>query len=245
MGALLVAAVRAGSASRSTLADRRGHAESQAERAEQVLRRRIVSGGYAPGERLTEREIADSLGMSRIPVRDALRRLEAYGLVTTGQGTFVSSFTPSEIDELFDLRIALDRLAAQRAARRHAAGLPDAGLAAAIEGAPRPADGAEHTSRVAANMDFHTQLHRASGSVLLLLTAKPVQARSEWLFTLTSTKDPVESAIEHRRIYQAITSGRVELAGLLAAAHVESRRQDALRILGPTSPESTDTEENR
>ena len=58
MGALLVAAVRAGSASRSTLADRRGHAESQAERAEQVLRRRIVSGGYAPGERLTEREIA-------------------------------------------------------------------------------------------------------------------------------------------------------------------------------------------
>ena len=85
------------------------------------LRRLITTGELAPGAPLRQTELADSFGVSRIPVRDALVQLQAEGLVQTGRdrGTYVTSLTEHECAEIFDLRVLLEREALLHAVPRH------------------------------------------------------------------------------------------------------------------------------
>jgi len=93
-----------------------GHAEL----AYQEIRQAIVEGRYAPGQRLVEQRIATELNLSRTPVREALRRLEADALVKIElhRGAVVRSVSGEEIRDLYELRAHLESLAAQRAAAR-------------------------------------------------------------------------------------------------------------------------------
>lgn len=106
------------------------------DRAYQELRRRIVSTELAPGQRLVERDLAAELEVSRIPLREALRLLEADGLVVLvpHKGALVSPFTPADVRDLFDVRESLEALAARLTAERR----DDAGLARLKAGLPRP-----------------------------------------------------------------------------------------------------------
>jgi len=85
-----------------------------------IIRSRILRGDYKLGERLNEVEVSSSLGISRSPIREALRTLAEEGLVrlVSGRGVFVASFPVEEIRELLELREALDVLAAQLVAAR-------------------------------------------------------------------------------------------------------------------------------
>src|SRR5438132_13826238 len=76
----------------------------------EALRERILRGDYPEGEPLRQDALADELGVSRIPVREALRQLEAEGLVTFSphRGAVVSSLSLEEIDELFELRAQIE-----------------------------------------------------------------------------------------------------------------------------------------
>lgn len=84
-----------------------------------TLRESIVYGVLKPGERLVEERIAHQLGVSRTPIREALAMLETEGLVKSipKKGTMVRAFTPTEVKELYDLRILLEGYAAQQAAQ--------------------------------------------------------------------------------------------------------------------------------
>ena len=84
------------------------------------LRDGIVAGSYEPGSRLGEVEIAELTATSRTPVREALRRLEMEGLVEVlpHRGARVRSWTADDLDEIYDLRMNLEAMAASRAARR-------------------------------------------------------------------------------------------------------------------------------
>lgn len=75
-----------------------------------ALRDAILSGALRPGDRLLQEPLAEQLRVSRIPLRDALRRLEAEGLVRIGprRGAEVSSLTPADVKELYDIRVALE-----------------------------------------------------------------------------------------------------------------------------------------
>ena len=75
-----------------------------------VLRRRIVSGELAEGTKLRQEKLAAELGVSRVPLREAIRQLEGEGLVTTElhKGTVVSSLSPHEVEELFEMRMQLE-----------------------------------------------------------------------------------------------------------------------------------------
>src|SRR5258708_11137368 len=75
-----------------------------------ALRDAILSGELRPGERLLQEQLADQLRVSRIPLRDALRRLEAEGLVRIGprRGAEVASLTPPDVLEIYEVRIALE-----------------------------------------------------------------------------------------------------------------------------------------
>ena len=90
------------------------------DKAEGTLRDLILAGDLAPGDRLGEVELAESLGMSRTPVREALRRLSSQGLVDveSHKGARVTAWSERELDQVFVLRSHLEGLAAATAARR-------------------------------------------------------------------------------------------------------------------------------
>lgn len=82
-----------------------------------LLRRYIINGRIPPGTKLTERELADLLGVSRMPARDALMDLEREGLVISKpNGRYVIEVGPEEIDQLFAVRLVLEKLAVREAA---------------------------------------------------------------------------------------------------------------------------------
>jgi DNA-binding GntR family transcriptional regulator len=95
-----------------------------ADRTLSLVRAAIVSGELAPGEPLRDRQLADMLGVSRTPVREALHRLEAVGLVVPrGRGGWmVSPFTEADVRELFQLRLVLESLGLEELARTRDAG---------------------------------------------------------------------------------------------------------------------------
>ena len=81
-----------------------------------AIKENICDGRYEPGQRLNEVELARSLSVSRSPVREALRRLAADGLVVElpNRGVFVREFTPQDIQEIFDVRVLLESYCIQR-----------------------------------------------------------------------------------------------------------------------------------
>jgi len=87
-----------------------------------ALRDAILTGRYAPGTRLVEENLAAAFGVSRIPLREALRRLEAEGLVLSSpnRGATVRPLAPKDVVDLYDVRVALESLALDHAARRYA-----------------------------------------------------------------------------------------------------------------------------
>lgn len=134
------------------------------EQAYVVLRRAILSGQFEGGGRLVQDELATMLGTSRIPVRDALRRLESDGLVEAdGRGRYrVREYGPDEVREAFELRALLEPFAAMQAIPR----LTEqdvAELADLTEQMVAAADQADADAYIRANRDFHTALYQASG----------------------------------------------------------------------------------
>lgn len=125
------------------------------------VRDAILAGRLGAGERLNQAELAAALGVSRIPVRDALQRLAGEGLVEIrGRGgTFVSALSVSDLGELYELREAVEPLAA-----RH--GLPNMGRAELLrmEQLHRQlADEQDPQAWLSLNAQFHGQLHGAAG----------------------------------------------------------------------------------
>ena len=85
-----------------------------------AIREAILRGAFKPGEKLPQERLAEALGVSRIPVRAAFRQLEAEGLVVIfpNRGAFVRSLDPSEVAEIYDLRIILEKFALRSAMER-------------------------------------------------------------------------------------------------------------------------------
>src|SRR5688500_4484920 len=86
----------------------------------ELLRSYIISGRIPPGTKLAERELADLLGISRMPARDALMDLEREGLVVSRpNGRYVIKLVSQDIEQLFEIRLVLERLAVSAAAANH------------------------------------------------------------------------------------------------------------------------------
>src|SRR5215217_7799292 len=138
------------------------------ERALESLRSAILSGQYRPGDHLGEVELANSLGISRGTVREALRHLQQEGLVSAGNRGMlrVNSLTPTEVRELFQVRAALEGLAVRElisSPRRESA---VAALREAL--ADLADDGADVTARIEADLAFHLLLCRLAGNSMLV-----------------------------------------------------------------------------
>ncbi|HET7799176.1 MAG TPA: GntR family transcriptional regulator [Humibacillus xanthopallidus] len=188
-----------------------------------ALRDRIITGELAPGTRVVERQLAEQLGVSRVPVREALRALEREGFVEerATRGMVVRRLDPDDVEMLFAVREALEVVLAQRLV----AVLDDAGLAALEELVDRAGG---HTRAgmigpaVAANADFHAALVHLAGSDVLTSIIEPVAGRMAWL--LNQHTEPAEMVAEHRSIVAALRSRDVGRAASAFLEHLATSR---------------------
>jgi phosphonate utilization transcriptional regulator len=195
---------------------------------QQEIERAILAGEYAPGAKLVEAAIAERLGVSRGPVREAFRMLEEAGLVRTekNRGVFVRDIPIEEATEIFDLRAAMDELVGRKlAAAVTAPQLKEIkSLVDAMEKAVRAADARQYHLL---NLRFHDRLVEMAGnSKLTAIYRKLIKELS--LFRRLNLADswlmPI-SASEHRQIVKAISSGDPEAAGRAMFDHVMDSKE--------------------
>lgn len=187
------------------------------------LREAILSGRFQPGQRLLERELVARMGVSRTPIREALRKLEREGLVSTipYKGPAVTTFTPESAREVYEVRAALEGRAAALLARRG-----DRAAIARMRGHIRDAARALARRRpagvLAANNAFHDELAAGCGNLLLRSLIANLRDRIV-LLRVESLSYPgrrARSIAEHRAIVRMIARGDAEGARRLVEQHV-------------------------
>ncbi|GAB3394819.1 GntR family transcriptional regulator [Amycolatopsis echigonensis] len=194
------------------------------------LRERILTGRLKPGDRLVERELAEDLGVSRVPVREAIRSLEAEGFVVvpSPRRVVVRQLARTDVEELFDVREALESLAAARAAER--AGKPEMRrLERLLAESARVTKGGDGARISEVNSRLHDEIIAIAGNRLLTTMLHPLEGQLRWLTSQNEHWD--ELLEEHRRLVEAIGSGEVERAREYAAEHVRVNREVTLRDL--------------
>jgi DNA-binding GntR family transcriptional regulator len=192
------------------------------------LRRRIIDGDYGPGHRLTEDRLADDFGVSRNPVREAIRMLEREGFLIAHprRGAVVASISPRDVENLFDVRLSLEALAAQLAALR----VDAAGVSTLGELIAKAADASTAADLSALNTAFHAEICRLSGNTLLVGIMDSLDDRLRWVYRQSAEKRAPDSWAEHEVLAAAICAGDAEAAAHAARAHVLAARQTALAL---------------
>ncbi|GAB6857101.1 GntR family transcriptional regulator [Microbacterium xylanilyticum] len=189
------------------------------------LRDAILDGVRAPGSRLIERDLAAESGVSRVPVRDALKVLEAEGLVELRPHTWavVRDFTDADLADLDEVRAVLEPLAFRLAAERHRRdGL--ARLELSLEAEQTGARSGDGIGSRRAAADFHEIVTELAENRLLSDMMRGIRSRLRW--ALSQHDDLQHISEEHVALFEAIRMRDGERAAELAAAHVESSRRE-------------------
>ena len=203
---------------------------------------RILAGELAPGMRINEPDVAERLGVSRVPVREALRELESSGLVAArkNMGVFVREIEDAEVADLYSFRALLDGGAGRRAAtlpasRRKLLVRALESAEAAMRKAARDADVPAYYRE---NLRFHWAIVEAAGSVKLCdAYIGVVQQLHVWrLRNLAQPAGMPASIQEHEAVVRAIRAGDAERTESLLAAHVAAAHQRLDAHLKEDSP---------
>ena len=189
------------------------------------IREAIISGVFSPGERLMEIQIADEMGVSRTPVREAMRMLEMEGFVvmTPRRGTYVSNMSIKDINDVYEIRISLDTLAAGLAAER----ITDEELEELQRLLLKIGEAIESNSManiVEADIEFHDVLYKASRNerlrnIINNLREQITVIRGVSMRYPGRLKDTQE---EHRRLVECIAARNVEKSQEAARIHLEN-----------------------
>ncbi len=187
------------------------------------LRRRIIDGALPPGARLVERSLADELDVSRVPVREALRDLvaEGYAVTRPTRGIAVRSYPAAEIEELFEIRSALESVLVDRAVT----GLPADGVARlrdSLVPARTALAAGDLAAAIEANARFHEALEDVAAGPLLRGLLTGIRDRMRWL--LRQHSDPRAIAAQHEALVEAIVTGDRAEADRLLGDHLRSSR---------------------
>ncbi|KUL52386.1 GntR family transcriptional regulator [Streptomyces sp. NRRL F-4489] len=211
-----------------------------------AIRDEIVCGVLPPGSRLVEDLLAARYGVSRVPVREALRTLRSEGFVTIRDhaGACVAELTDQEAADLLDIRAALEPLGAARAAARRGSahlkvlrGLVRLGREQARRGHAadlRQLDGW-----------FHETLAQAAGSPSLTAPLTQLRRKIEWMYVIEAPPRVTASWDEHAAVLDAVVRRDAERARALMAAHIARSlpvyrlRRHAPVVSGPKRPDNT------
>ena len=193
----------------------------------------IASGEYKAGDSLREEELAVTAGVSRTPVREALRRLDAEGLVELlpNRGAKVAGWSPQDLDEIFDLRVLLEsygaRIAAHTIADGELAELRD--LCEAMEVEVNRSQRVRYEVITDLNNSFHRAILKATGNRRLVAVSAAVVQRAlvARTFHLYSPDELRRSCAGHRELVAALACHDGDWAESTMRAHLFAGRQAA------------------
>ena len=194
----------------------------------------IITGVYPKGEILTELKLVEQLGVSRTPIREALRRLEQERLIQeTGKGSLVLGITVEDLMDIMAIRKRIEGLAAYHATKN----LTDEGR----EELTRINELQEFyyskmdTERLRQMDDrFHDTIYALSGSTVIRDTLRPLHRKTQ-RYRKASIENPerlARSIQEHNEIFRAILSGDAELADRLITRHIENAEKNMVERFG-------------
>jgi len=192
-----------------------------------AIKQAILSGELAPGQRLAQAELAEQLGVSRIPLRDALRRLEEEALVRIDgrRGAWVTSLSIRDISEIYELRIMLEARCAQYAIEN----LGDDDVARLV-GLSRAMDETEHdpTEGRAARRAFYAELYSHAKRPRMTRLIMQLRDNVSRYHVISDTKHSHDAHAEMRR---CIEVGDPEDAVRIITKHLEDARDDLVATI--------------
>ncbi len=190
----------------------------------------ILSGKYAYGELLTEARLSEELGVSRTPIREAIRRLEQeHILLVTGKGLKVQGITRDDIRDIMDVRVRVEGLAAFYAAQR----MSDEDkkkLREALELQEFYAAKADSDHMQWQDHEFHETIYAGCGSLTLQNVLVPLHRKAQkYRRASVEKRSRAEASVrEHRGIYEAIAAGNAQEAEQQMIQHIENARKSIL-----------------
>jgi len=190
-------------------------AAGMAERAAEAIVLGVASGALQPGQRLVEVELARLLQMSRVPLREALKILEAQGIVESAphRGTHIAPFDETRIDEICEARLALEKIAmrgAMEAYRRDPALV--ARLDKILGAMERAAMHLEWIEISKADLDFHREICRVSGNAIVQKLWDALARHVLIVFgkEIRSERDAKTIVPQHKRLRDMLAAGKAE-----------------------------------
>ena len=205
-----------------------------------AIRQRIMSGEIPIGAQLRQAELASELGVSRTPVREALRQLHTSGLieVVPNRGAIVRVPSPWEVRDAYEVRAELEGLACERAVSRIHEGELDELRASnqamreeIADPSPRGKDSEPPT--VELNDAFHTLIHRVADNEWLTREINEINhafpRNVSWLVLTGNKRQREENVAEHDRIVNALAAGDAETARTEMQAHVKNAGEQLAR----------------
>lgn len=203
---------------------------SLAEQVFQKLENDIILGVYPRGEILTELRLVEQLGVSRTPIREALRRLEQERLIQdTGKGSLVLGITEDDLEDIMNIRQRVEGLASYYATvNMTPEGLEELRHVLDLQDFYRSKHDAEHLRQM--DDGFHDTICRLSRRTVICDTLLPLHRKTQ-RFRKASMED--ENRLrhmleEHHRIFDAIAAGDADLAAQRTAEHIENAKKNML-----------------
>lgn len=192
------------------------------EQVKELILERILNGLYEPGQRLVETRIAQELGTSQAPVREALRDLELLRFVESEpfRGARVRAVSEEELAEIYPVRAAIEEVAAREAAVRLDGKLDP--LEAEVEAMHRATDAGDLHAQVKHDANFHRLIVEASGNRILVDVWNSLHIETRTVITALKTGIAGHEIAElHRPVLEALRERDAEGSGLALRRHVE------------------------
>ena len=212
--------------------------KSLVDKAYKIIRQRILDNVYPAGYRALEQDFADQLGLSRTPVREALLKLQAEGLVEVipRHGARVLPVSPDDMREIYEMLTALEPMAAELVARKKLGPEDLQPLIEASRGMTAALKADNLDAWAESDERYHRYLIALAGNRLLSDTLQGLwdRAHRARMVTLRLRPKPVNSTKEHNAIVEAIRAGDSKKAARLYRAHRQRGSRELLAILEKT-----------
>jgi len=199
-----------------------------------TIREAILKGDFAPGERLMEKQLAERLGVSRTPIREAIRKLELEGLVIMipRKGAEVASITGKDISDVLEVRATLEALAVKLACKKMSDHDLDELIAINIE-FRKAANKKDVKKVIEKDVEFHDVIFHSSDNDKLInisnnLREQIYRYRVEYIYKMNSYDELV---VEHDEIVKAIVARDGKRAAEIAMKHIENQEKSVLEYI--------------
>lgn len=207
---------------------------SLADRVFEKLENDILTGKYKYGEIITETRLSEELGVSRTPIREAIRELEQEKIIReTGKGMMVIGITKENLSDIYEIRLRIEGLAAKKAAQN----ISEDEVKRLLEilelqefyTSKKDSDHIKDT-----DSDFHNMIYDCCKSEILKDTLLPLHRKIKKFrkASVESGNRAAEAAGEHRKIFEAISSHDGDLAEKLMTEHIKNARDNILKNVG-------------